>query len=71
VLDEGASGVVGAEDLLANELFGEVFSEEGGEGCGGDGNLLGGEVEDLYDLLARIKLIILSKLECDMSPSFL
>ena len=49
VLDERASGVVGAEDLLIDELFGEVLSEEGGVGGGGD--VLGGEAEDLSDLL--------------------
>jgi len=52
VLDERASGVVGAEELLIDELFGEVLSEEGGEGDGGD--VLGGEAEDVYDLLASI-----------------
>ena len=31
VLDEGASGVVSAEDLYVDELLGEVLSEEGGE----------------------------------------
>ena len=45
VLDEPASGVVGAEDLLVDELFGEVLSEEGGVGGGGD--VQGGEAEDL------------------------
>ena len=45
ILDERASDVVGAEDLLlVDELFGEVLSEEGGEGGGGD--VLGGEPED-------------------------
>jgi len=34
VLDERASGVVGAEDLLVDKLLGEVLSEEGGEGGG-------------------------------------
>ena len=43
-LDEGASGVVGAEDLLIDELLGEVLSEKGGEGGGGD--VLGGEADD-------------------------
>ena len=68
-LDERASGVIDAEDLIVDKLLGEVLSEEAGEGGGGD--VQGGETEDLYNLLARIKLIILSKLECDMSPSFL
>ena len=45
VLDELASGVVGAEDLLVDKLFGEVLSEKGGEGGGGD--VGGGEAEDL------------------------
>jgi len=61
VLDERASGVVGAEDLLVDELFGEVLSEEGGERGGGD--VLGGEPEDLSDLAARIEFGVLSKLE--------
>jgi len=61
VLDECASGVVGAEDLLIDELFGEVLSEEGGEGGGGD--VGGGEAEDVLDLTARIVLGVLSKLE--------
>ena len=54
VLDEGASGAVGAEDLLVDKLLGEVLSEEGGEGGGGD--VGGGEAEDLSDLYARIEL---------------
>jgi len=54
VLDERASGVVGAKDLFVDELFGEVLSEEGGEGGGGDE--LGGEAEDVSDLTARIEL---------------
>ena len=58
VLDERASGVVGAEDLLVDELSGEVLSEEGGEGDGGD--VLGGEPEDVLDLFARIELGVLS-----------
>jgi len=45
VLDKCASGVVGAEDFLVDELFGEVLSEEGGEGGGGD--VGGGEAK--YD----------------------
>jgi len=61
VLDERASGVVGAEDLLVDELFGEVLSEEGGEGGGRD--VLGGEAEDLYDLSARIELGRFGKLK--------
>jgi len=61
VLDEGANGVVGAEDLLVDELLGEVFSEEGGVGGGGD--VLGGEPEDLSDLFARIELGRLGKLK--------
>ena len=61
VLDELASGVVGAEDLLVDKLFGEVLSEEGGEGGGGD--VLGGEPEDVSDLFARIVLGLLSCLK--------
>ena len=52
VLDERASGVVGAEDRRVDELLGEVLSEEGGEGGGGD--VGGGEAEDVYYLIARI-----------------
>ena len=48
VLDERASGVVGAVDLLVDELPGEVCSEESGEG--GGGNLGGEEAEDVYNL---------------------
>ena len=59
VLDERASGVVGAEDLLVDELLGEVLSEEGGEGAGGD--VLGGEPKYVSDLLARTKFGRLSK----------
>ena len=59
VLDECASGVVSAEDLLVDELFGEVLSEEGGEGGGGD--VGGGEAEDLDHLFARI--FVLSKIK--------
>jgi len=61
VLDKLADGVVGAKDLLVNELSGEVSSEEGGVGGGGD--VLGGEAEDLADLFARIELGVLSKLK--------
>jgi len=61
VFYEGADGVVGAEDLLVDKLFGEVLSEEGGEGGGRD--VLGGEPENLYDLFARIELGVLSKLK--------
>jgi len=61
VLDERASGVVGAEDLLVDELFGEVLSEEGGEGGGGDER--GGEAEDVSDFFARIVLGWVSKPE--------
>jgi len=61
VLDEGASGVVGAKDLLIDELSGEVLSKEGGEGGGGD--VGGGEAEDVSDLFARIELGVLSKLK--------
>ena len=57
--EELADGVVGAVDIVV--LGGEGSEEEGGEGGGGD--VQGGETEDLYNLLARIKLIILSKLE--------
>jgi len=61
VLDERASVVIDAEDLLVDELLGEVLSEKGGEGGGGDG--LGGEAEDVSDLPARIELGELSPLE--------
>jgi len=61
VFDERASGVVGAEDLLDDELLGEVSSEEGGVGGGGD--VGGGEAEDLDDFSARIELGRLGKLE--------
>jgi len=61
VLDEGASGVIDADDLLVDELFGEVLSEEGGEGGGGD--VLGGEAEDLDDFFARIEMRDLCPLE--------
>jgi len=61
VLDEDASGVVDAEDLLVDVLFGEVLSEKGGEGGGGD--VLGGEAEDVSDLSARIALRVLCPLE--------
>jgi len=54
VLDERASGVVGAKDLLINELFWEVLSEEGGEGGAGDER--GGEPEDVLDFVARLVL---------------
>jgi len=61
VLDERASGVIDAEDLLVDELLGEVLSEEGGEGGGGD--VLGGEAEDVSDFAARIVLGLLSCLK--------
>ena len=48
VLDEGARGVIDAEDLLVDKLFGEVLSEEGGEGGGGD--VLGGEAANVSNL---------------------
>ena len=41
-----------------DKLFGEVLSEEVGEG--GGGNVLGGEAEDVSDLYARIELGVLS-----------
>jgi len=66
VLDEGASGVVGAKDLLVDVLFGEVLSEEGGEGGGGD--VLGGDSEDVSDLFARIELGLLSHLKRRVVP---
>jgi len=59
VLDERASGVVGAEDLLVDELCGEVLSEEGGEGGAGDER--GGEAEDAYKLPARIVALGVSR----------
>jgi len=59
VLDERASCVVGAKDMIVDELLGEVLSEEGGEGDGGD--VLGGEAEDVSDLFARIELGVLGK----------
>jgi len=61
VLDERASGVVGAEDLYVDELLGEVLSEKGGEGGGGD--VLGGEAEDVLNFPARIELGKLGKLK--------
>ena len=61
VLDERASGVVGAKDLLVDELLGEVLSEEGGEGGGGD--VAGGEAENIYHFIARIELGVLCPLE--------
>ena len=54
VLDEDASGVVYAEDLLVNELLGEVLSEEGG--VGGKGDVLGGKAEDISDFSTHIKV---------------
>ena len=57
--DELADGVVGGVDLVV--LAGEVLSEEGGEGGGGD--VGGGEAEDINDLPARIELGRHSKLE--------
>jgi len=61
VLDERASCVVGAKDLLLDKLFGKVLSEEGGVGGGGD--VLRGEAKDLDNLSARIVLGRLGKLE--------
>ena len=61
VLDERASVVIDAEDLLIDKLFGEVLSEEGGEGGGGD--VGGGEAENIYDFIARIALGVLCPLE--------
>jgi len=57
VLDELASGVVGAVDLVV--FGGEGSEEECGEGGGGD--VLGGEPEDFSDLFARIELGVLGK----------
>jgi len=57
VLDEGASGVVGAVDLVV--FGGEGLEEEGGEGGGGD--VLGGEDEDVYDFLAGLVALGKSK----------
>jgi len=54
VLDERASVVIDAEDLLVDELLGKVLSEEGGEGGGGD--VQGGEAEDVLDFVARLVL---------------
>jgi len=59
VLDERASGVVGAVDLVV--FGGEGLEEDGGEG--GGGNVGGGESEDVSDLPARIELGVLGKLE--------
>jgi len=53
--------VLWAVDLIVDKLLGEVLSEEGGEGGGGD--VLGGEVEDFSDLKACIALGVLSHLE--------
>ena len=66
VLDERASVVIDAEDLLVDELFGEVLSEEGGEGGGGD--VGGGEAEDVSDLIARIVVFRKSKKTCASRP---
>jgi len=55
VLDERASGVLGAEQLLVDELLGVVLSEEGGEGGGGD--VFGGEAEDVLDFSRRHALL--------------
>jgi len=55
VLDERASGVVGAKDLLVDKLPGEVLSEEGGVGHGRD--VGGGESKDLDHLFARISVL--------------
>ena len=54
MLDERASCVAGAKDLLVDELLGEVFLEEGGEGGGGD--VPGGEAKDFDDFAACIEL---------------
>ena len=59
VLDERASVVIDAEDFLDDKLLGEVFSEEGGEGRGGD--VGGGESEDAYKLPARIVALGVSR----------
>ena len=64
VLDECASGVVGAKDLLVDKLLGEVLSEEGGVGDGGD--VGGGEPEDLYDLFAHEGMLLLNR--CIQEP---
>jgi len=64
VLDERASGVVGAKDLLVDKLLGEVLSEEGGVGDGGD--VGGGEPEDLYDLFAHEGMLLLNR--CIQEP---
>jgi len=56
VLDELADGVVWAVDLVV--FGGKGLEEEGGEGDGGD--VLGGEPEDVSDLIARIELGVLS-----------
>ena len=67
VLDERASGVVGAIDLLVDELLGEVLSEEGGEG--GAGDVLGGEAEDLDHLFARIFVLSKIRERCSLRPN--
>jgi len=66
VLDELADGVVGAEDLLVDKLFGEVLSEEGGEGGGGD--VLGGEAEDVLHFLSSIISLRPIKDSCSLRP---
>ena len=66
VLDECASGVVDAKDLLVDELLGEVLSEEGGVGGGGD--VLGGEAEDVYDFSARLLVLRIIKERCSLRP---
>jgi len=60
---EGADGVVGAVDIVV--FGGEGFEEEGGEG--GPGDVLGGEVENVSDLSARIELGVLSHLKHRMA----
>jgi len=67
VLDERASGVIDAEDLLVDKLLGEVLSEEGREGGGGD--VGGGEAEDVLDFFARIVAFRKSKKTCASRPN--
>ena len=55
--------------MIVDELFGEVLSEEGREGGGGD--VLGGEAEDVSDLFARIVVGAISILEGCKAISFI
>ena len=51
--------------VFIDELLGEVLSEEGGKGGGGE--MGGGEAEDLDDFFARIVVGALSKLKSSVA----